>query len=224
MKYQRIQQAALSVMFLLMMMVAANFKAKAQGAVDKAAKVMTDSLAYLNLTDAQKTEAMGFNKTAATALGQLAKKAQQDTSLHGKALAKQVMGIMKQRNVSLGKILNADQTKLFQEHKLQQMAELQTKVMTTQLNLTEAQVPQVYQVNLKSTKEMMEDMGKLKEASGKFKKMKAAKGMKSDSKDKDKEMKKILNADQYAKYEKNKEEMQAAMKEKMQEKKAAAKG
>jgi hypothetical protein len=45
--------------------------------------------------------------------------------------------------------------------------------------------------------------------------------MKSDSADADKEMKKNLTPDQYTKYEKNKEELQAAMKEKMEKKKAA---
>jgi hypothetical protein len=51
--------------------------------------------------------------------------------------------------------------------------------------------------------------------------MKAAKGLKSDSADRSKDLKKILSPDQYTKYEKNKEQMQAAMKEKMEEKRAA---
>jgi Spy/CpxP family protein refolding chaperone len=129
------------------------------------------------------------------------------------------MGIMKQRNAGLTKLLTPDQQKLYQAHKVDQMADVQTKVMTAQLNLTDAQVPQVYQINKKETAEMMQDMGNLKGAKGKLGKMKAAKSLKGDSKDKDKAMKKILTADQYTVYEKNQEQMKAAMKEKMKEKK-----
>jgi hypothetical protein len=222
MKTQFVKHIALCGAFLMALIFGSVHKVSAQAEkVDKIAQVMTDSLAYLNLTDQQKTQATGFNKTAATALGQLAQKAKADTSLHGKALAKQVMGIMKQRNDALKKILTPDQTKLYQQHQVQQIAELRTQMMKAQLGLTEAQVPQVYKVNLKSTQEMMADMAKLKSAGGKLKKAKAAKGMKSDAGDADKEMKKILTPDQYTKYEKNKEEMQAAMKEKMEQKKAA---
>ncbi|MFL9483200.1 hypothetical protein ACI6Q2_10525 [Chitinophagaceae bacterium LWZ2-11] len=194
-------------------------KINAQSPVDKMAQKMTDSLAYLQLTDQQKSQALGFNTTAATSLIQLTQKAKQDTTLKGKALAKQVMGVMKQRNTSLKALLTPDQQKLYQAHQIEQMAELQTKMMTTQLDLTDAQVPQVYQINLKETGEMMSDAEKLKAANKKFAKFKAAKALKSDSKDKDKALKKILSPDQYDKYEKNAEEMQAEMKEKMKEKK-----
>jgi hypothetical protein len=187
--------------------------------VSKIATAMTDSLAYLQLTAQQKTNAQALNTTAATSLVQIAQKAKADTSFKGKAVAQQVMGIMKQRNAGLTKMLTPDQLKLFEEHRLQQMAELQTKMMTAQLDLTDAQVPQVYAINLESTREMMEGMEKVQDSKRKLQKARAAKSIKSDSKDKDKELKKILSQDQYAKYEKNKEAMQAAMKEKMKEKK-----
>ncbi len=189
--------------------------------VTKMAQAMTDSLGYLSLTDQQKTQAMGFNTTAATSLAQLTQKAKTDTTLQGKALAKQVMGIMKTRNGELKKILNPDQTKLFQQHQVQQLAELQTQMMKAQLNLTDDQVPQVYAVNLKSTQKLAADMAKMKEAKGKLKKAKGAKGMKSDSSEKDDELKKILTSDQFAIYEKHKQEMQAELKSKMKAAKEA---
>src|SRR6478736_2017589 len=188
----------------------------AQEPVDKLAQAMTDSLAYLQLNDQQKGEAHGFNKTAATSLVQLMQKAKEDTSFKGKALAQQVMGVMKKRNDALVKILTPDQQKLYDQHKLEQIAELQTKMMATQLALTEEQVPQVYKVNLKETGEMMQGMEKVKESNRKLQKARAAKSVKSDSADKDKALKKILTPEQY---DKNKEAMQAAIKEKMQEKK-----
>jgi hypothetical protein len=129
------------------------------------------------------------------------------------------MGIMKERNDALKKVLTPDQLKLYQAHHLQQMAELETKLMTAQLNLTDEQVPQVYAVNLKSTQAIMGDVEKLKESKRKLQKLHSAKALKSDSGEKDKELKKILSADQFSKYEKNKEEMQAVIKEKIKEKK-----
>jgi|GEM_PF-1667391 len=195
--------------------------AQSTGAADKLAKVMTDSLAYLSLTPQQTTDAMGLNTTAAKALVQTAQKAKTDTTFKGKALAQQVMGIMKQRNAGLKKMLTPDQMKLLQQHQLAQVADLQTKMMTAQLDLTDEQVPQVYQINLEATGEMMGNATKAKEAKGKLGKAKAGKAMKGDSKDKDEALKKVLSPDQYSKYLANKEAQQAAMKEKMQEKKAA---
>jgi protein CpxP len=203
----------------LLLLVNAGVMAQPAGAVTKAAKAMSDSLAYLQLTDPQKSTADALNKTAATSLLQTAKKAKADTSFRGKALAQQVMGIMKQRNTGLQSVLTPDQQKLFQAHKISQIADVQTKVMTAQLDLTDAQVPQVYKINKDATADMMGDMGKMKSAGGKFAKMKAAKGLKGDMKDKDKELKKVLSPDQYTIFEKHQEEMKAAMKEKMQAKK-----
>jgi hypothetical protein len=70
-------------------------------AITKLAKQMTDSLAYLQLTDQQKQSAIGLNTTAATSLVQLNQKAKQDTSLKGATLFKQVIGLMKTRNKGL---------------------------------------------------------------------------------------------------------------------------
>jgi hypothetical protein len=220
MKYQTFKHTALSVLFFLPILFLSVQRANAQGdAVTKMTQRLTDSLAYLQLNEQQKTQAMGFNTTAATSLVQLAQKAKTDTTFKGKALAQQVIGVMKQRNAALKKILTPDQQKLFQQHQVQQLAELQTAMMKTQLGLTDTQEPQVYGINLKYSKEMMGDVEKLKSADRKLQKAKGAKALKSTSADKDKEMKKILTADQYTKYEKNKEQMQAAIKEKMDAKK-----
>ena len=189
-----------------------------EAAVNKLAQAMTDSLSYLQLTEQQKPQVISLNTQAATSLVQLKQKAK-DESVKGKALVQQVAATMKQRNEGLKKLLTPEQQKIFAQHQLQQLAELQTKIMTAQLDLTDAQVPQVHKINLEATGEMMEDLDKLKESKRKMQKARAAKAIKSGSAGKDKEMKKVLTAEQYAKYEKNKEEMQAALKEKMQEKK-----
>jgi hypothetical protein len=214
MKYFNLKLYAWTLLLGLALFCNVQVKAQQQK-IDKLAQMMTDSLAYLHLTDQQKPTALSLNKTAATSLVELTKKAKQDTSLKGKALAQQVLGIMKQRNAGLTKILTPEQQTLFKQHQVQQLADMQTKMMTTQLNLTDDQIPKVYQVNLKSTGQMMEEMEKIKDDKRKLKKARDAKGLKSISADKDKELKQILTPDQYAKYEKNKEAQQAAIKDKM---------
>jgi hypothetical protein len=85
MKKQNIKHIAFNFVALLSIMLCGTYRAAAQtGATDKAAKAMTDSLTYLNLTPQQQTQALSLDKTAATSIDSLAKKAKQDTSLHGK--------------------------------------------------------------------------------------------------------------------------------------------
>jgi hypothetical protein len=208
----------LSTLFVAVCLCITGLQAQQQ-VVDKITKAMTDSLAYLQLDAQQKTSAEGLNKTAATALVQLAQKAKTDTSLHGKAMFQQVAAIMKQRNTALEKILNEQQKQLYEQHQLQQLAELQTKMMTTQLGLTEAQAAQVYPINLASVTALKENLEDLQASKRKMQKLRTARAIKGDMKDKDNDLKKVLTPEQYDKYIKHREAMKAAMKQKMQEKK-----
>ena len=85
---------------------------------------MTDSLAYLQLTDKQKQEAMGLNIAAVSALVKLKQKAKADTSLKGVRLLKQMIGIFQSRNSRLSAILLPGQQELFAQHAAEQMAYL----------------------------------------------------------------------------------------------------
>ncbi|HWJ30523.1 MAG TPA: hypothetical protein VNS32_28580 [Flavisolibacter sp.] len=183
-------------------------------AIEKLATAMTDSLAYLQLTDQQISDARGLNNAAATSLIQLAQKAKKDTSLKGRELAHQVIDVMKQRNEGIESMLTQNQKKLYNDHHSEQIAELQTKVMTTQLDLTDQQIPQVYHINLKYAGEQTEDIADEKESDHKSPKVRTDKSIKLDIKEKDKQLKKILTQGQFEKYEKNKEAMEAAVKEK----------
>jgi len=188
-------------------------KLHAQTSTDKLAKTMTDNMAYLGLTPKQHGDLLTLNKAAATGLIQAAQKAKKDTTFRGKAVVQQVTGIMKKRNTSLKAMLTPDQQKLFDAHRAERLAEMQTRVMAAQLDLTDAQLPQVYDLNLEESTAIVADMNKLQDSKGKLGKMRAAKSMKGAVKDKDKAMKGILSANQYTVYEKNREEMQAAVKE-----------
>ncbi|WP_426667500.1 hypothetical protein ACPPVU_15860 [Mucilaginibacter sp. McL0603] len=203
----------------LLILTGTNAIAQSSATVNKIAKAMTDSLAYLQFTSEQKPAAEKLNNTAASELMQVAKKARADTGFRGKALAGQVIGIMKQRNAGLQKIFNPEQQKLFQERKVAQMADVQTKIMIAQLDLSDTQIQQVYDVNLKYMAKILEDKRKLDAATSKLGKLKESQSLKGDMKDRDKELKKILSPDQYALHQKHQQEIEAAIKEKMQQKK-----
>lgn len=200
--------------FVLLFFFLVNVVAEAQSSamVDKMAQNMTDSLSYLQLTSQQKTSILAINKTAAASLAQAKQRAKTDTAYKGKPFTRDVFKAMKTRNASLQNILTPDQAKTFQQHKVQQLAEMQTQNMKGQLDLTDAQVPQVYAINVKSTTEMMQDKAKLDDSKGKLGKFRAAKSLKSDSKEQDEALKKILSPNQYSEYEKNKAANQDAMK------------
>jgi len=94
----------------------------------------------------------------------------------------------------------------------EERAQFQTDYMKENLSLTGAQETKVHNVNVKYAEKMQEayeaptnDQQKLK-------------AMKRINAEKEAEMKLLLSADQYATYEKNKEEMKKKVKARMQEK------
>lgn len=188
---------------------------KAQEAATELAQAMTEDLAYLNLTADQTANALAMNKKAASSLVQLATKAKNDTSFRGPVLFKQVFGVMKTRNDGLRRMLTPNQIKTWQQHRTEQLADLQTEIMIAQLDLTREQVPKVYDVNLKFAGELMQNMDKMRESKNKMQKSKVSKEMKSDSKAKDEAMKPILSADQYEVYMATRDALRQYLKETM---------
>ncbi|HMI60152.1 MAG TPA: hypothetical protein VK518_04570 [Puia sp.] len=82
-----------------------------------------------------------------------------------------------------------------------------TEKMKTDLSLTDAEYPQVQAINLKYAQKNEEIF---KGSEGKFAKFKS---LKSSQKEKNKEMKAVLDKDQYKKYEAMTEEMKAKARE-----------
>jgi len=181
---------------------------------DELAQAMTENLSFLQMTDQQTTNVRALNQTAATGLIQLAQKAKQDTTFKGRPLVQQVLAVMKKRNTGLSKILSPNQMDAFQVHRVEQLADLQTRMMIVQLDLTDDQIPQVYDLNLAEAGNMVGDVENIQSSKNKWQKAKAGKALKSDMKDKDKAMKELLSPNQYALYEQNKAAMLAALKEK----------
>jgi hypothetical protein len=93
----------------------------------------------------------------------------------------------------------------------EERAELQTNYMKESLALTSDQEIKIQDLNLKYAKKMQDVYNT---PDRKFQKLKRMKGV---STEKDQEMKSILNPDQYATYEKNKEEMKEKMRSRAKE-------
>jgi hypothetical protein len=93
----------------------------------------------------------------------------------------------------------------------EERAQLQTDYMKESLALTSDQEIKVHDLNLKYAKKMQSVYNTPER---KFQKLKSMKGV---STEKDQEMKGILNPDQYATYEKNKEEMKEKMRARAKE-------
>jgi len=94
----------------------------------------------------------------------------------------------------------------------EQRAQFQTEYMKENLGLSADQESAVHEVNLKYAKKMQDTYN------SPGKKVQKLKQMKAIGQEKDKELKGVLNADQYATYEKNKEAMKEKIKAKAQEK------
>src|SRR5579864_5916368 len=134
---RKVKLAKMLPVAALLILAGINAIAQSSATTGKIAKAMTDSLAYLQFTSQQKPTAEKLINTAASELMQAAKKARADTGFRGKALAGHVIGIYKQRNTGLQKIFNPVQQKLFQEHNIANITDVQTKIMIAQLDLSE---------------------------------------------------------------------------------------
>lgn len=94
----------------------------------------------------------------------------------------------------------------------EERAELQTEYMKKSLMLSSDQEPKIHDLNLRYAKKMQDAYSTNDRKLQKLKKMKAV------GSQKDQEIKSILNPEQFATYEKNKEEMKEKMRERAKEK------
>lgn len=83
----------------------------------------------------------------------------------------------------------------------EERAQMQTDYMKESLTLSDEQVPKIHEINLKYSLKMQNAYNS---GGGKLQRLKKMKGV---STEKDKEMKSVLNAEQYSVYETNKEQM-----------------
>ncbi|WP_276372641.1 hypothetical protein [Chryseolinea sp. H1M3-3] len=114
---------------------------------------------------------------------------------------------------SFGNLIHAQEKleSLMNESTPEERAQLQTDYMKENLALTPEQEPKIHDLNLKYAKKMQDAYNTTDRRFQKLKKMK------SIGDDKDQELKSVLNPDQYATYEKNKELMKEKMRARAKE-------
>lgn len=181
--------------------------------IDQLTYRMTDSLSYLQLSDKQHNQAFQINKSAATSLLHLEHISMQDSSINEREFIQQVIMIHKERNQSLLKILTGEQQELFVDHRAERLAELQTHIMISSLHLTEEQIPEVYRINLSKADEILRNADELKNSRSRTERMNVARSLRTNMKEKDSELKVILSNDQYSEYQRSREIIYAAVKE-----------
>ncbi|AZA83037.1 hypothetical protein C1637_17135 [Chryseobacterium lactis] len=178
---------------------------KAQiASVSTIAETMTTNLDYLNLTDNQKNKVLYFNKFAADALNALDKKVGDNSNiLNNKAITSELIGIMVQRDTSLRDILTPDQESQFEKNRVKELTSFRTLVMVPLLDLTDQQVPKVYDINLKSVQAMQDDLDKRNKSKRATSDQDARRIITNQFKNADKDFEAILSPSQITIYKNN---------------------
>ncbi|PWN69304.1 hypothetical protein C1631_014715 [Chryseobacterium phosphatilyticum] len=172
--------------------------------VSTVAESMTANLDYLGLTDNQKNKVLYFNQAAANSLDALDKKVGDNSNiLNNKAITSELIEIMVQRDKALREILTPEQESQFEKNRVKALANFRTLVMVPLLDLTDKQVPQVYDINLKSVQAMQNDLDKRNKSKRKTSDQEARRIITNQFKNVDKDFEAILSPSQISIYKNN---------------------
>ncbi|PKF73486.1 hypothetical protein [Chryseobacterium sp. PMSZPI] len=199
-------QKIISACCIIAFMAGSLFKAQIASA-NTISENMTANLDYLNLTDNQKNKVLYINKVAADSLNALDKKIGNNSNiLNNKAITSELVSIMVQRDASLRKILTPEQEGQFEKNRIKELASFRTLVMIPLLDLTDQQVPQVYDINFKSVQAMQNDLDKRNKSNRATNEQDARRIITNQFKNVDKDFEAILSPSQITIY-KNNEQM-----------------
>lgn len=172
--------------------------------VSTVAESMTANLDYLGLTDNQKNKVLYFNQAAANSLDALDKKVGDNSNiLNNKAITSELIEIMVQRDKALREILTPEQESQFEKNRVKALANFRTLVMVPLLDLTDKQVPQVYDINLKSVQAMQNDLDKRNKSKRTTSDQEARRIITNHFKNVDKDFEAILSPSQISIYKNN---------------------
>lgn len=172
--------------------------------VSTVAESMTANLDYLGLTDNQKNKVLYFNQAAANSLDALDKKVGDNSNiLNNKAITSELIEIMVQRDKALREILTPEQESQFEKNRVKALANFRTLVMVPLLDLTDKQVPQVYDINLKSVQAMQNDLDKRNKSKRTTSDQEARRIITNQFKNVDKDFEAILSPSQISIYKNN---------------------
>jgi hypothetical protein len=208
-------------MFPPMLLIAlAQAQGMNQEMVEKVASRMTNKMrTELRLTADQIPKVTQINLTEVRSLQQLMSKYKGNASADKQALTKEVLSVSKTHETQLRQVLTPQQWQAYEATKAERTAEMQTRMMTVQLNLTDQQIPQVEQINLTTARKMRGEMGDAEDLRGKplRERLGVARDLRAIQQEHDQSLQRVLTPDQWNTYQVNKEEMREVMREKMQE-------
>jgi len=191
--------ARIALLALVALLTLAAPAARAQGDSAKTQEMMkmrADRMAKeLGLTPDQSSQLTKINADAVGKMQAMKKNPPSDK----KAMAKQMKGILSEREAALKKLMTPDQFKKYKEINQEDTAMMQTEAMAHSLKLTDDQVEQVDKINLEAIK-------KMSSAKNESSKVKMARGMRSAQDKKESDLKKVLTPEQWKTYEAMKEE------------------
>jgi len=130
--------------------------------VQRVAQYSTDKLkSELNLTADQVPKVQKINVASTEAMQKLLAKYGSDTSAAASsALAKGMVAEIRSNQTALKKVLTPAQWTLHQQHKAERLAQTQTELMASDLNLTRQQILDVSRINLDGANQLVAALDK----------------------------------------------------------------
>jgi len=154
--------AAITMVGALALSTSAIAQDTATSNTQKVAQYSTDNLtSELNLTADQVPKVQKVNVASAEAMKKLLQKYGSDTSMAStQALAKGMVAEIRANQTALKKILTPAQWTLHQQHKAERLAQTQTEIMASELNLTRQQILDVSRINMEGANQLVAALDK----------------------------------------------------------------
>jgi hypothetical protein len=187
---------------------------------EKSARELTDRMvAELSLTAEQAPRVQQVNFEFLERLAPLAAPGRPSDAASRQARIQGALAATKTREQALRSTLTSTQWQMLKAKRIENVANLQTRMLEAQLGLTEAQVPRVDAINrdaAKAVEGILVGAGDLKEARA-LQKVKLGRDLKAEGSRRDEALKSVLTPPQFTTYMKNKEEMRELLKENLQQ-------
>jgi hypothetical protein len=181
---------------------------------DQIAQRMTERLnAEVTLTPEQVEPVAKIHRTTADRLCDMSPRCNPSAK---KGTLQQAAGLFRQQQEQLKGILTPEQWSAFESHRAERSAEAQTRIQTARLGLSEAQVVQVEPINLDAARNLQRVVANAKNADRRQRRA-ALKEARSVQATREQALEKILTADQWKLYQKDKEAMRAMLRERIEE-------
>ena len=134
------------------------------------------------------------------------------TDAEKKAAGNKFRDAMRKRDKEINQLLSADEQAILKSHQNESRAIAQTKIMSSQLDLTPDQESKIEAINLEAMKKMPENAGRKNRSEiSNSEKKERGQAMRKIQQDKEKAYAEVLNAEQMKKYTETREKVRTQM-------------